>query len=423
MPSNKVSIVIPIIRPEKAKRCIDAIHLNAGVPIDHYEILTEEDTRRIGCPEMVKRLVERSTNDLICFLGDDTIPQPNFLKIAIDMMAKLPDGWGLVGLNDKYNDQHGPFTHWLAHRNLLKFTDGEFFHTGYKHTYCDNELKDRAMEIGHCGWARNAIVEHDHPMNKKETLTGDYERVYSDEYIEHDQWLYKTRKIKRKLDRGECDVGLGLPITDSKVYTQFFTSFTLMEKPDSCILLMPKFPGPIEAIRNTLVLKAIDSECTHLLMMDTDQIYPADTITKLMSHGKDIVAGVIHRRYAPYDAILYSGEINQYIHLPDELCYSGDLIKVSATGCGCVLYNMKCFFDIPSPWFETRISEETGKVIGEDIDFCDKLNKKGYEIYVDTSIQIEHLMLQVVDRNLHKLFKKIHNFEWKQLGKREVDNK
>ena len=66
----EVSIVIPIVRPESAKRTIDLSKKNHG--IDGVEIVAEEDTEKIGCPKKVKELVARAKHDLICFLGDDT---------------------------------------------------------------------------------------------------------------------------------------------------------------------------------------------------------------------------------------------------------------------------------------------------------------------------------------------------------------
>ena len=42
---RKVSIIIPVIRPDGARKCVEAIHKNAGVSIDQYEIV---DCRRRG---------------------------------------------------------------------------------------------------------------------------------------------------------------------------------------------------------------------------------------------------------------------------------------------------------------------------------------------------------------------------------------
>ena len=125
-----ISIIVPVIRPEKAKRCIDAIIENSGIAKDEYEILTLEDKKRIGAPKMVDKLTKKSKGQMVCFLGDDTIPQKNFLKYALEAMDTLPDGWGLVGFDDNLRPRGTikAAAHWLADKRLLPFLNGEFFH-------------------------------------------------------------------------------------------------------------------------------------------------------------------------------------------------------------------------------------------------------------------------------------------------------
>jgi len=186
----KISIVLPWIRRDKMKRCVRLINKNAGYPI--HEILKKEDKKRVGCPKMVKKLVERSTGDLVCFLGDDTLPQKDFLKYAVEDMDNFPFDWGLVGLNDG-TGRILP-THWLASKHLLPFLDDEFFHTGYNHCCCDQELLFRCENIQRYVYSQKAIVLHDHPILKGEATTDkDYLRVYSPEVRGPDQALFKRR--------------------------------------------------------------------------------------------------------------------------------------------------------------------------------------------------------------------------------------
>jgi len=117
---KKVSIVIPVIRPEKVELCIDAIVQNSGVEMSQYEIVTDIDTDGVGCPEMMKKLVAKTKYDLVMFLGDDTEPQDDFLKHAIEAMESLPDGWGVVGLNTQDERTVGnPIAHWMADKKML----------------------------------------------------------------------------------------------------------------------------------------------------------------------------------------------------------------------------------------------------------------------------------------------------------------
>jgi len=185
-----VSVVLPVIRPEKAKHAAKLAVHNAGVaPV---ELLMEEDRDRIGAPKMVKRLVEKSTYDLVAFIGDDTLPQPGWLRHAIDAMATLPDGWGLVGLNDKTGRTLA--THWLASKKLLPLIGGEFFSTEYWHCFCDNELQERCTYLDRYVYANQAVVYHDHPLLTGRTVTEDYRKIYSAEYYGHDRAVFMNRR-------------------------------------------------------------------------------------------------------------------------------------------------------------------------------------------------------------------------------------
>jgi hypothetical protein len=169
---------------------------NAGISESEYEFVTEEDKDRIGCPKMVKKLVARASGSLVCFLGDDTIPQESFLMHALVEMAGLPDGWGLIGIDDqiRLKDRVKAPAHWLADKRLLPYLDGEFFHTGYRHCYCDNELADRCGELGRYKFSERSFVYHDHVIMDNDNDDADYQRVYSDDYLIHDILLYRKRR-------------------------------------------------------------------------------------------------------------------------------------------------------------------------------------------------------------------------------------
>lgn len=197
----KVSIIIPITRPVVAKRCIESIKKNAGIPRDEYEVITAVDKKRIGCPKMVKMLTERSRAQRIMFLGEDIIPQKDFLKEALIAMEKLSDGWGLVALNDGMHmkpARHRPCKlacHWLAHKKLLPLLNGEFFHTGYTHTGCDEELTERCYSMGRYVFAERSIIKHKKVRDKVHKEVSDRKkRVKDAELLKHrrrNKWISK----------------------------------------------------------------------------------------------------------------------------------------------------------------------------------------------------------------------------------------
>jgi GT2 family glycosyltransferase len=407
----KVTIIIPVIRPEGLERCVNAIKENAGIPESEYQILHEVDAGGIGAPLMVKKLTDRAPDDLVMFLGDDTIPQPGFLREALAAMEALPDGWGLVGLNDLYHSSSGPATHWLASKKLLPLVGGEFFHTGYYHWFCDNELTDRARSLGRFVWAGNAVIKHDNDEIKR----GGHVRDDQKDAFEHDKRLYMER---RKLYRGTL-IAICMPLIDRKVDSDFFLSFLELDLPDGAKskIYTPHFPTgfptQIASVRNNLVYQALSDNCSHVLMMDTDQVHPPDTITRLHAIDADIASGVVHRRYPPFDPIFFRGSRGNYKHVPDDDVYSGDIIEVDLTGCGCIMYKAEVFESLPAPWFVTA-EDESGKVIGEDIYFCEKAREAGYRIFVDTGLWIDHISTFRVTRATYELFKRFNNFQFEE---------
>ena len=415
--NRKVSIIIPIIRPESARRCVEAINKNAGIPASQFEIVSAVDTGTVGCPEMVKMLTKRTNHDLVMFLGDDTVPQENFLKNALREMHDLPDGWGVVGMD---SSGENPCAHWMAHKNMLEHIEGgNFFSTDYVHCWCDDELKEIAESLGRWAFSAGSVIEHYHPIFETAEWDEGYDRAYSYESKVHDESTYYRRKRARMEKKYGTRLAIASPLTFEMVYSQFHFSaqnvivnFVANNRDISVDLLVPHFPGQIDVIRNNLVKQALIMGSTHILMMDTDQVYcDPDMIEKMLAHNKPVVGARVHRRYPPFDPLLLRGEIGKHAIVgDDEIIKDGvfnNSVSVDATGCGCVLYDTSVFIDMfPPPWFELRTKED-GQPIGEDVWFCSKLKEAGIDIIVDCSIDIKHLTLLAADWGTYKLYKKL----------------
>lgn len=191
----KISIIIPYIRPKIFERCIKTIKQNAGISSDQYEIVAEYDKDRIGAPKMVKKLVEKSLSHRVMFLGEDTIPQPDFLKEALSAIDTFPDGIGLVALNDGMFMKPGKYRqcklacHWMADIRLLPMLGGDFFYNGYIHRGCDNELTERCYLMKRYLFARNSVIQH------KVVKDEDYLRVNTGKNKEYDALLLHHRRL------------------------------------------------------------------------------------------------------------------------------------------------------------------------------------------------------------------------------------
>jgi len=183
----------------------------------------------------------------------------------------------------------------------------------------------------------------------------------------------------------------------------FFQSFIKMERPEFTPIIACN--GPIDGLRNHIVSQAKMMGASHLIMMDLDQTYPIDAITKLLSHKLPVVGCLVHRRYPPFDPLLYKGEINTYKLVNG--WEDGEVIEIDATGTGCLMFDMRIFHDLPGPWFKFRPNPDPDRegTIGEDFGFCSDLRENGYKIHVDTSIKCGHLSTMEITEDTHFLYK------------------
>ena len=72
----------------------------------------------------------------------------------------------------------------------------------------------------------------------------------------------------------EDRLAIALPLTDEKVHSQFLDSFIRLRKPNF-VYIRPAFPvgttSNVSAVRNAIVRQALESDCTKILLLDTDQ--------------------------------------------------------------------------------------------------------------------------------------------------------
>lgn len=207
-------------------------------------------------------------------------------------------------------------------------------------------------------------------------------------------------------------LAIGIPCSFPHVPISFVYSLLMMERPD--FVLIHADNGGIDALRNDIVQKAQAAGANKLLMLDTDQVYPVDTVTRLLSHNVPVVGAVVHRRYPPFDPIMLKQSDMGWEDITD--FKYGDLVEVDATGGACVLIDMQVFKKLPYPWFKFR-KQENGTTMGEDIGFCLDAKKAGYKIYVDTAVEVEHLTTMSVNKNTNRLYNKLKEMRFKDLDR------
>ena len=157
--------------------------------------------------------------------------------------------------------------------------------------------------------------------------------------------------------------------------------------------------------RNNLVAKCMSNpSISHIMFIDADVGFEAESIYKLISHNKDVVGGIYPKKQVEPEYVFNRTEGAEP---------QGDLLQVDDIGTGFLLIkreviqkmfdsfpNLKYANDIGSidpvtePFmyalFDTLIDPNTKRYLSEDYTFCERWRSLGGKIYADTSIELTH---------------------------------
>ncbi len=154
---------------------------------------------------------------------------------------------------------------------------------------------------------------------------------------------------------------------------------------------------PVHKAEETLAQMAVDSGCTHLLLMD-DDIYDVtikDFLT-LLDADKDVVAGVMHTSGFPYamcafrrydtstkvaDQPIMKGPTRLYELPPDQ---RKGLQKVDLIPFGFTLIKTSVFKGMKKPWFSSDNQAPT------DSWFADRMLEKNMSYYAHFDVWLNH---------------------------------
>lgn len=144
----------------------------------------------------------------------------------------------------------------------------------------------------------------------------------------------------------------------------------------------------IHVIREEMIDDAIEKGATHILFLDSDMIFPKDTVNRLYAHGKDLVACNYVQRIVP--CVPNTTNLDRTGKVYSSESDTG-LEEVSTAGLGVAWFNADVFRNTPRPWFDTYWGEIHGKstIIGEDVFLYMKLKHYGYNLYIDHDLSKE----------------------------------
>lgn len=138
--------------------------------------------------------------------------------------------------------------------------------------------------------------------------------------------------------------------------------------------------------RSMLVERAQENKSDYILFLDSDMVFPPDTLMRLIAHNKDIVCATYCRREGTTEPMGCTAEWEGI---------KADAIGVGEAGrvpMGVMLIRTSVFDKMDKPYFRWGINEGRSEIVGEDVEFCDRARALGYKIWVDMELsrQVGH---------------------------------
>lgn len=174
--------------------------------------------------------------------------------------------------------------------------------------------------------------------------------------------------------------------------------------------------------RNNLVAKFLhNQEATHLMFIDVDLGFDAESILRLLCSNQDLVGGVYPMKRIP---------IRYVINTVPNPVVNGDLVEVSTLGTGFMLIKREVILKMIAAHpelkyrdnigigpqyeplmyglFDTMIDPD-GNYLSEDWTFCYLWRMMGGKVFADTGIKLDHTGYHKYEGNLEELKKVLTN--------------
>lgn len=214
-----------------------------------------------------------------------------------------------------------------------------------------------------------------------------------------------NKRVTKKDENGRVPkILIGVPILAwthefAESFLQFWTDLMTYSHKGRKFQVGYKFMYrmPVHKAEETLAQLAVDSDCTHLLLMD-DDIYDvtAQDLLKLLDADKDVIGGIMHASGFPYamcafrrfdtktkvaDQPILKGPARLYEIPPEQRTgiQKVDLIPFCFT-----LIKTDVFKGLKKPWFSSDNQAPT------DSWFADRVLKEKFDYYAHFDIWLNH---------------------------------
>lgn len=134
---------------------------------------------------------------------------------------------------------------------------------------------------------------------------------------------------------------------------------------------------------------AIEQACDYLWLVDNDMGIPADALSRLLAHDKELVGASYNYRGLPVRTVVKMQDAHGRIIIPDSI--PDTLFVCHAIGSGCKLVKVSALKRIPQPWFALTWNEYGCLSKTDDVWFCEQAHSVGIETWCDPTVGVSHI--------------------------------
>lgn len=170
------------------------------------------------------------------------------------------------------------------------------------------------------------------------------------------------------------------------------TAKIMMWPKGSAVFQITDYSADLYNLKNTMIDKALAHGADYLMWIDSDMVFKAEDIEKLLTREVDIVSGIALIEPGRCAIANVSDDKLKPIYLTPDKITDDKLHAVDYCGGAFLLVKADVYRKIPALWYETINVEINGKqrLVSEDFGFCEKAQSYGYKIHADYSVKVGH---------------------------------
>lgn len=136
--------------------------------------------------------------------------------------------------------------------------------------------------------------------------------------------------------------------------------------------------------REAMTKTAMQSGCSHILFIDSDMIFPANTLERLLDANKPFVAANCTTRAEPVETVAHTLDGKRL-----QSWGKSGLVKVQHVGLAVALIAREVLEPLRQPLFLMDWIPPLQAYCGEDVYFCQKVRQAGFDLWVDHDLSKE----------------------------------